>query len=89
VTIDEERCPARDVAVEAVTLGNETVLYDERSGTTMLLNPSASVVWLLLDPDLSVSQLIADVSEIFPAVETLAAEIRQTVTRFRSLGLAV
>lgn len=89
MTIDEERCPARDVAVEAVTLGNETVLYDERSGTTMLLNPSASVVWLLLDPDLSVSQLIADVSEIFPAVETLAAEIRQTVTRFRSLGLAV
>ena len=87
MTIDDERCPARDVAVEAVTLGDETVLYDERSGTTMLLNPSASVVWLLLDPNLTVSQLISRVSEIFPAVESLAADIRHTLLEFQRVNL--
>ena len=88
MTTSDDRCPARHAAVEAVTLGNETVLYDERSGTTMLLNPSASLVWMLLDPNFTVGQLIAQVADIFPGVDSLAADVRQTVMRFRSLGFA-
>lgn len=41
--------PTRNASVETVVLGNEAVLYDERSGTVHHLNPSACAVWMLLD----------------------------------------
>lgn len=71
-----------------VELDGEAVIYDEASGELHHLNPSATLVFGLLDGTATMRELAADVADAFeqPADE-VESQIRVLVRRFRSLGL--
>jgi PqqD family protein of HPr-rel-A system len=71
-----------------VELDGEAVVYDEASGELHHLNPSATLVFGLLDGTATVRELAADVSDVFgiPA-EEVETQLRGLVRSFRRLGL--
>ncbi len=71
-----------------VELDGEAVIYDERSGELHHLNPSATLVFGLLDGTATVRELAAEVADAFgvPA-DQVESEIRALIRRLRSLGL--
>jgi PqqD family protein of HPr-rel-A system len=71
-----------------VELDGEAVIYDERSGELHHLNPTATLIFGLLDGTATVRELASDVADAFgvPADE-VESEIRALIRRLRSLGL--
>jgi PqqD family protein of HPr-rel-A system len=71
-----------------VELDGEAVVYDEASGELHHLNPSATLVFGLLDGTATVRELAVDVSDVFgvPADE-VETQLRGLVRSFRRLGL--
>jgi PqqD family protein of HPr-rel-A system len=71
-----------------VVLDGEAVIYDDRSGELHHLNPTATLIFGLLDGTATVRQLSTDVSQAFdmPAGE-VESQIRELIRRLRKLGL--
>jgi PqqD family protein of HPr-rel-A system len=71
-----------------VELDGEAVIYDEASGELHHLNPSATLIFDLLDGTATMRELAGDVADAFglPA-EEVESQIRILVRRFRTLGL--
>jgi PqqD family protein of HPr-rel-A system len=64
------------------------VIYDDVSGELHHLNPSATIVFGLLDGSATVRELAADVAGAFGIpTDDVEPEIRVLVRRFRTLGL--
>ena len=82
--IDGAFRPRRAAAVAFTELDGETVLYDESTGGTHLLNPTASVLWQCFDGDASLDELAADVADAYGIDPATAADDVRTVVR--SLG---
>lgn len=82
--------PAPHPSVETAFLAPEAVLFDDRHGEIHHLNPSASAVWLLIDGEVSIETIVADLSEIFGVPEAdLLPDVETIVADFRSRGLLV
>jgi hypothetical protein len=80
--------PAPHAAVETAFLAPEAVLFDDRHGEVHHLNPSAAAVWLLLDGDLSLVDVAAELSDIFGVPESVVLpDVQTTVSDFRRRGL--
>ncbi|CAN5206539.1 hypothetical protein BH20ACT24_BH20ACT24_02860 [soil metagenome] len=71
-----------------VSMGGETVLYDDRHGDLHHLTPTASLVLQLCDGSAGVGELAADIAEVFGApVKQVEREVRSLVREFREIGL--
>jgi PqqD family protein of HPr-rel-A system len=71
-----------------VELDGEAVVYDDASGELHHLNPSATLVFGLLDGTASVRELAADVSDVFGIPpDEVERQLRRLVRDFRRLGL--
>lgn len=71
-----------------VELDGEAVVYDETSGELHHLNPSATVVFGLLDGTATVHELALDMADAFGVpVEEMESQVRELTRRFRALGL--
>lgn len=79
-----ERAPGVCVAV----LDGQAVLYDVGSARPVLLNTTASAVWVELDGHRTVAQVAALLAARFDADPALvAADVVRTITEFAALGL--
>jgi len=54
-------------SVASVEIDGEAVLYDEESGSTHLLNPTASIIWASLGTGFTLGELADELAEIFSA----------------------
>jgi PqqD family protein of HPr-rel-A system len=80
--------PKARTDLTVVQLDGEAVIYDEVSGELHHLNPSATLVFDLLDGTATVKELAADVAEAFGLSSgEVESQIRVLVRRFRALGL--
>jgi len=71
--------PRGDVAF--VEIDGEGVVYDPRCQKTHLLNPTAVLVWRLLDGATSIEELIMQLSEIFAAdPQVVQDDVRRLVS---------
>lgn len=75
-----------DLAV--VELDGEAVIYDDRNGELHHLNPTATVVFSLLDGTATVKELAGDISEAFgvPA-DQVETQVRALIREFRKAEL--
>lgn len=75
--------PLPDPAIETLFFPPDAVLLDTRSGEPRLLNASAALVWLLIEPGASLDQLVTEVAavtgqhptELRPDVETALEQL--------------
>ena len=75
-----------DVAV--VEIDGELVVYDERNGELHHLNPSASLVFQLLDGTATMRELAGEIARTVDASpERVEAEIRMVQRYLRRAGL--
>jgi len=75
-----------DIAV--VEIDGELVVYDERNGELHHLNPSASVVFQLLDGTATMRELADEIARTVDASpERVEAEIRSVQRYLRRAGL--
>lgn len=80
--------PTPHPSVETAFLAPEAVLFDDRHGEIHHLNPSASAVWLMLDGELSIVEVTAELSEIFGVPEAdMLPDVESVVEDFRTRGL--
>jgi hypothetical protein len=80
--------PTPHPAIETAFLENQAVLFDVRTGQVHELNPSASAVWLLLDGELTVEQIAAELHDLLGVpIETLRADAELIVADFARRGL--
>ncbi|HYY08434.1 MAG TPA: HPr-rel-A system PqqD family peptide chaperone [Actinomycetota bacterium] len=86
--VDERPQVRDDLAV--VELDGEAVIYDERNGDLHRLNPTATVVFSLLDGSATLEELARDLGEAYsiPVVE-LEEQLRTLVVRFGRSHLLV
>ncbi|HEY7661141.1 MAG TPA: HPr-rel-A system PqqD family peptide chaperone [Actinomycetota bacterium] len=71
-----------------VELDGEAVVYDERSGELHHLNPSATLIFGLLDGSATIRTLADDMSQAFGVPqEEMESQVRALVGQLRRLGL--
>ena len=63
-TVDAAFVGAHAEAVHAVEVADEAVLLDETTGELHLLNPTAALVWRLLDGASPLGDIAADIADI-------------------------
>ncbi|MGQ0671114.1 MAG: HPr-rel-A system PqqD family peptide chaperone [Actinomycetota bacterium] len=79
---------AREEGLTIAHLDQEAVIYDERSGDLHHLNPTATLVFQLLDGSATIKELSADIAEAFGLnPEEVEGQVRSLVRRFRRAGL--
>ena len=74
--------PARAEAIETAWVVDRFVLFDERDGVVHELNPSASLVWDLIDGSSSASEIAVEValvvgSDVSESVSSALAEFAE------------
>lgn len=79
---------AREEGLTIAHLDGEAVIYDERSGDLHHLNPTATLVFQLLDGSATIKELSADIAGAYGlAAEEVEGQVRSLVRRFRKAGL--
>ena len=69
-------------------LGDGVILYNQDSKRVHHLNPSASIVWHLLDGRVAPNQMATEIAEEYGVdASELVAQIDQLITEFEGLGL--
>lgn len=80
--------PIARETVDTAFLVNQAVLFDETDGTVLELNPPASAVWMLIDGETSIEQIVIELSELFDLPpEQLRPDCQQIVADFAAKGL--
>ena len=64
-----EKLYRRASAVEETTVGERAVLYHAGSGTAVVLNPTASLLWKRLETPADAGMLSRVLHERFPSIE--------------------
>ena len=89
MTIDD-RPPAGPVVRADVTLqrvGREAILHDGRNGKAHVINGSAAQLWELCDGR-PFDELVAAFAALYGREpETVAEDVRKTLTNFQAMGL--
>jgi hypothetical protein len=80
--------PLPRAEIETAFVGGEAVLLDTETGAVYSLNPSASMVWLLLDGVLSAAAIAEELSDIVnvPA-DALLPDVESAIGDFAERGL--
>ena len=87
---DAEFVPARAPAVYTVEIDHESVLLDRRDGRLHLLNPTAALVWTIVDGEASVAELASELADGFGISSTTAlADLAAVVADLDAAGLLV
>lgn len=81
--------PLRRSTVLRRDMGEETVLYDSKTGAVHALNPTASLVWDLCDGEHSLESMEEILRGQFAVSESesVSEDIRKVVDRFADEGL--
>src|SRR5271165_6055700 len=78
--------PRREVVT--VEIDGDAILYDELWESTHLLNPTAAIVWRLLDGESQLDELASDLADAFGvAVEDVLGEVVMLVRELGQRGL--
>ena len=86
--VAERPCVRDDLTV--VELDGEAVIYDERNGDLHRLNPTATLVFSLLDGSSTIDELARDVSEAFSMpVAEIDEQLRTLLDQFGGSHLLV
>lgn len=87
-TADAGDRPLRDSRVlDEVLADGSVILYHTGSRVLMTLNPTAALVWDLCDGTHDEPAISGEVAEVFPAVTTIAADVRAILSDLRSRGM--
>lgn len=80
--------PRRRPDVVWEELDGEVVIYDPARTTSHLLNPSAAVIWALLDGNATLAEVAADLAETFGVEPTaMLDDVSSTVAALEGQGL--
>ena len=81
--------PVKRGSVLRRDMGDETVLYDSKTGAVHALNPTASLVWDLCDGEHSLEAMEEILRGQFSVSEseTITEDIRKVIDRFTNEGL--
>jgi hypothetical protein len=83
--------PKQQAGLAAERAGREILIYTARegSGTVVSLNPTAALIWELCDGQHALAEIEQAVRQAFSvgAERDVAADVADTVARFRSQGL--
>ena len=86
--IDTAFVPRRTSELAPVEIEGEIVAYQTAAGTIHVLNPSASLVWKMIDGTTDISCLASELSEAFDvAPEVMEQQVRSIVQEFGRQGL--
>lgn len=87
--VDRRRPRVRD-DLAVVELDGEAVIYDERNGDLHRLNPTATVVFSLLDGSATLEELARDLAEAYSIhVQEVEGQLRTLVVQFAESHLLV
>jgi hypothetical protein len=87
--VDQRRPRVRD-DLTVVELDGEAVIYDDRNGDLHRLNPTATLVFSLLDGSSTVDELARDLGEAYSKpVGEIGGQLRSLVLRFGESHLLV
>ena len=85
-----EEHPQARADLTVVELDGEAVIYDEINGDLHRLNPTATLVFSLLDGSASVEDLALDIAKAYGMpVEEITAQVRELANQFASSHLLV
>lgn len=88
VDADSTLCVRADVAM--VEVDGEVVLYDPAHGRSEVLNPTAGLVWRLLDGSVSLRDLAVDLASVYDVpIRSLEGDLVELSRSFARLGLLV
>ena len=73
-TIDAAFAPTPSPDVAWVELDGETVVYHETTNSTMVLDPTASTLWLVLDGTADLATIAADFADVYGAPRATVEE---------------
>lgn len=59
------KCPERAPNISEYEVEDETVLYDPRSDSAHVLNPTAAIVWWLCDGDHKVKDIARELGDLY------------------------
>lgn len=86
--IGPEFAPARRSGIAWVELDGEAVLYDADGGGVHALNPTATLVWQLLDGTATLATLADELAEAFAAdPRQIAGDLEQLVGALATSGV--
>ena len=60
-----EKCPERAPNIAEYEVEEEIVLYDPRTDSAHVLNPTASIVWWLCDGDHKVKEIARELGDLY------------------------
>ncbi|HUF60085.1 MAG TPA: PqqD family protein [Actinomycetota bacterium] len=85
----EER-PQTRADLTVVELDGEAVIYDEMNGDLHRLNPTATLVFSLLDGSSTVEDLALDIAKAYGMpVDEITAQVRELADRFAASHLLI
>jgi hypothetical protein len=88
VDIDGAFVARRSTEVASVVLDGEAVLYDEWHRCIHVLNPTATVLWFLLDGADPLDELIADMADAYEEdPDVVRTDVLTTTRELGRLGL--
>ena len=81
----------RSPAVEETTVGERAVLYHNQSGSAIVLNPTASLVWADLASEADAEKIARSLHSRFASVsfETVKHDVERVLEEFEQQQLVV
>lgn len=87
-SLSPQFAPARGAAVYTVEIEGEAVILDESNDRLHLLNPSAALVWAIIDGDATVDELASELAADFAVTPDAAlVDVLGIVGRLSDEGL--
>lgn len=87
-SVAQRPCVRDDLTV--VELDGDAVIYDERNGDVHRLNPTATLVFSMLDGSTTLDELARDLGEAYAQpVDRIGAQLRELVAQFDESDLLV
>lgn len=85
-----EQAPRTRADLTVVELDGEAVIYDEINGDLHRLNPTATLVFSLLDGSATVEDLARDIAKAYGMpVDEITAQVRELADQFAASHLLV
>jgi coenzyme PQQ biosynthesis protein PqqD len=81
-----ERKPIQKTGYQLETIDDELLLYHPAETKVMYCNRTASLIWELCDGQRTVQEIIDLLSEAYPAAESVADDVQETVQQFLDHG---
>lgn len=85
--MDEHRIAQRDPHCEEEILDGEIVLYTADSARAVYLNPSAALVWGLIDGQRRIGEISDLLRAVYPDASALDNDILATIQHLEEQGL--